>query len=125
VTAGSSIHRCKAPPLILRAIPKPVRIAQIITRLGLGGAERHVCSLTANLNREKFESWLIAGRSEKSEREWVEFAAEAAVEPVFINQLRRKLKVRAVLFGSISPSCVIRRTTAAGYVRAWRCPTRP
>lgn len=80
-----------AAPLILRAIPKPVRIARIITRLGIGGVERHVCSLTANLNREKFQSWLIAGRPEKSEREWVEFAAEAGVEPVFINQLRRKL----------------------------------
>lgn len=80
-----------AAPLILRGIPKPVRIARIITRLGVGGVERHVCSLTANLNREKFESWLISGRPEKSEREWVEFAAEAGVEPVFINQLRRKL----------------------------------
>lgn len=80
-----------AAPLILRAISKPVRIARIITRLGVGGVERHVCSLTANLNREKFETWLIAGRPEKSEREWVEFSAEAGVEPVFINQLRRKL----------------------------------
>jgi hypothetical protein len=78
-----------AAPLILRAIPKPIRIARIITRLGVGGVERHVCSVTANLNREKFESWLIAGRPEKSERGWVEFAAEAGVEPVFINQLRR------------------------------------
>lgn len=53
--------------------------------------ERHICSLTANLSREKFESWLIAGRPEKSEREWVEFAAEAGIEPVIINELRRKL----------------------------------
>jgi glycosyltransferase involved in cell wall biosynthesis len=80
-----------AAPLILQAIPKPVRIARIITRLGIGGVERHICSLTANLNREKFGSWVIAGRPEKSEREWVEFAAEAGVEPVFIDLLRRKL----------------------------------
>src|SRR5882762_2439753 len=80
-----------AAPLILRAIPKPVRIARVITRLGVGGVERYVCSLSANLNREKFESWLISGRPEKSERAWVEFAAEAGVEPVFIDQLRRKL----------------------------------
>jgi glycosyltransferase involved in cell wall biosynthesis len=80
-----------AAPLILRALPKPVRIARVLTRLGIGGVEQHVCSLTANLNREKFESWVIAGRTEKSEREWVEFADEAGVEPVFINQLRRKL----------------------------------
>jgi len=44
--------------------------------LGVGGVERHVCSLSANLNHEEFESWLIAGRLEKSEREGVQFAAE-------------------------------------------------
>jgi glycosyltransferase involved in cell wall biosynthesis len=93
-----------AAPLILRAIPKPIRIARIITRLGVGGVERHVCSVTANLNREKFESWLIAGRPEKSERGWVEFAAEASVEPVFINQLRRKLG-----FWDLSASCKLSR----------------
>src|SRR5947208_387546 len=93
-----------AAPLILRATAKPVRIARIVTRLGVGGVERHVCALTANLNREKFKSWLIAGRSEKSEREWVEFAAEAGVEPVFINQLRRKLG-----FWDLGSSCKLNR----------------
>src|SRR5216683_2222933 len=73
------------------AIIKPIRIARIITRLGVGGVERHVCSLTANLDSERFRSWLICGRAEKSERECVEFAAEAGVEPIFIDQMRRNL----------------------------------
>jgi glycosyltransferase involved in cell wall biosynthesis len=72
-------------------MPKPVRIARLVTRLGVGGVERHVCSLTANLNHEKFHSWLICGRAEKTERECLEFAAEAGVQPIFIERMRRNL----------------------------------
>jgi glycosyltransferase involved in cell wall biosynthesis len=72
---------------------KPVRIARIVTRLGVGGVERHVCSLTANLDPAKFQSWLICGRPEKNDRECLEFARDAGVEPVFIESLRRKLGI--------------------------------
>jgi glycosyltransferase involved in cell wall biosynthesis len=73
------------------AQPERVRIARLVTRLGVGGVERHVCSLTANLDHEKFRSWLICGRAEKTERECLEFAAEAGVQPIFIERLRRNL----------------------------------
>lgn len=73
---------------------KPVRIARIVTRLGVGGVERHVCSLTANLDRERFQSWLICGRAEKNERECLEFAAETGVEPIFIERMGRNLGLR-------------------------------
>src|SRR5712691_4127593 len=74
----------------MSASREPIRIARIVTRLGVGGVERHVCSLTANLDHDKFQSWLICGRAEKAERECLEFAAEAGVKPIFVNQLRRK-----------------------------------
>ena len=55
--------------LSVAAIAKPIRIARIITRFGVGGVERHVSTLTANLDREKFQSWVICGRAGKNERE--------------------------------------------------------
>jgi len=73
------------------AIQTPIRIARIVTRFGVGGVERHVSTLTANLNREKFRTWVICGRAEKDERECPEFARDAGVEPVFIESLRRNL----------------------------------
>jgi glycosyltransferase involved in cell wall biosynthesis len=69
----------------------PIRIARIVTRLGVGGVERHVSSLTANLDQDKYRSWLICGRAEKHERECLEFATEAGIEPVIVNHLRRQL----------------------------------
>ena len=77
----------------MAAIPTPIRIARVVTRFGVGGVERHVSALTANLNHEKFRSWLICGRAEKNERECPEFARDAGVEPVFIESLRRNLGI--------------------------------
>ena len=77
----------------MAALPTPIRIARIVTRFGVGGVERHVSTLTANLNHEKFRSWLICGRAEKNERECPEFARDAGVEPVFIESLRRSLGI--------------------------------
>jgi glycosyltransferase involved in cell wall biosynthesis len=75
----------------MAALPTPIRIARIVTRFGMGGVERHVSTLTANLNHEKFRSWLICGRAEKNERECLEFARDAGVKPIFIDQMRRNL----------------------------------
>lgn len=67
----------------------PIRVARIITRLDLSGPARHVCSLTADLNRRKFQSWLICGRARQNERHASEMAAESGIEPIYIDQLRR------------------------------------
>ena len=79
--------------LSVAAIPKPIRIARIITRFGVGGVERHVSTLTANLDREKFQSWVICGRAGKNERECLDFATNSGVEPVLIGSLRRGLGI--------------------------------
>lgn len=76
------------------ALPLPsqqeqIRIARIITRLGVGGVERHVCTVSAHLDAEKFRSWLICGRAEAGERECSEFATELGLSPIVIRQLRR------------------------------------
>jgi glycosyltransferase involved in cell wall biosynthesis len=69
----------------------PIRIARIITRLGVGGAERQVATLTANLDQLKYQSWLICGRTEKYERECLEVATELGITPVVLSRLRREL----------------------------------
>ena len=79
--------------LSVAAIAKPIRIARIITRFGVGGVERHVSTLTANLDREKFQSWVICGRAGKNERECLDFATDSGVEPVLIGSLRRGLGI--------------------------------
>jgi glycosyltransferase involved in cell wall biosynthesis len=107
---------------VMSACPSPIRVARIITRLGVGGVERHVCALAANLDREKFRSWLICGRAEKAERETSEFAREAGVQPIFIDNMRRSLgywdvdaslKLRRVL-ANIRPQIVETHQTKAG-----------
>src|SRR5882757_5015267 len=89
----SNSPACEFTELSVAAIPTPIRIARIVTRFGVGGVERHVSALTANLNHEKFRSWLICGRAEKNERECLEFARDAGVAPVFIESLRRNLGI--------------------------------
>jgi glycosyltransferase involved in cell wall biosynthesis len=74
-------------------IHKPIRIARVITRFGVGGVERHVSTLTANLDREKFQSWIICGRAGKNERECLDFATASGIEPVLIDNLRRDLGI--------------------------------
>src|SRR5260370_35686870 len=67
------------------------RIVRIITRLGVGGAERYVCSLIAHVNREKFASTLICGRPGSNERQWSELAAAPRIEPIYLKEMQRGL----------------------------------
>ena len=81
-------------------------------------------SLTANLDREKFNSWLICGRAEKTERECLEFAAEAGVKPIFVERMRRNLGPWDVLASfelgrileSIKPQIVETHQSKAGAI---------
>ena len=102
--------------------PTPVRIARIISRLGVGGSERYVCALTAHLNPRKYKSWLICGQVEPTERQCFEFASEAGIKPIYIDQLRRGLGWRDLnaiarlnrILGSIKPQIVETHTAKAG-----------
>lgn len=100
----------------------PIRIARIVTRLDVSGPARHVCSLTTQLDPRKFQSWLICGRAEKTEREGFEIASEAEVSPIYVNQLRRGLGLRDLgaslqinrLLKTIKPQLVATHTAKAG-----------
>ena len=115
----------------MAAIPKPIRIARIITRFGVGGVERHVSTLTANLDREKFQSWVICGRAGKNERECLDFATSSGVEPVLIDNLRRNLGIWDIpasltlhrVLARIRPQIVETHQSKAGALG--RCMARP
>ena len=102
--------------------PAPIRIARMVSRLAIGGPARHVCSLTAQMDPRRFQTWLICGRAEKTEREAFEIATEAGVSPIYVNQLRRGLGFRDIgaslqinrLLMTIKPQIVATHTAKAG-----------
>ena len=97
-------------------------IVRIITRLGVGGAERYVCSLSAHVNKEKFAGTLICGRPGSNEREWSELAQTSGVLPVYLEQMRRGLGVHdanatfklARLLRELRPAIIETHTAKAG-----------
>jgi glycosyltransferase involved in cell wall biosynthesis len=114
----------------------PTRIARIITRLDLSGPARHVCSLTADLDRTKFASWLICGHAAENEHDGSAIAAEAGITPTYVDGLRRELGWQDLrtcaninrLLARIDPAIVATHTAKAGALgRAaglWRCLAR-
>jgi len=111
----------------------PTRVARIITRLDVSGPARHVCSLTADLDRGKYASWLICGRAAQNEHDGAAIAAEAGIRPIYIGDLRRQLGCFDFnasvainrLLANIDPAIVATHTAKAGAlgraVGLWRC----
>lgn len=114
----------------------PTKVARIITRLDLSGPARHVCSLTADLDRSKFASWLICGRAAENEHDGSAIAAEAGIWPIYVDDLRRGLGWHDLnacatinrLLARIDPAIVATHTAKAGAlgraVGLWRCLAR-
>lgn len=70
---------------------KRVKILRIIARLNIGGPAIHAILLTANLDKERFESILIAGNISAYEGDMSYLARNKGVNPVFINELGREI----------------------------------
>src|SRR6478735_2639716 len=74
-----------------------MKILRIIARLNVGGPARHVVWLTERLQRDGFESRLIAGTVPPGEEDMGYFAAEHRVEPVYVAELSRELSLKDVV----------------------------
>jgi glycosyltransferase involved in cell wall biosynthesis len=72
----------------------PFRVARVITRLNVGGPAQHVIALTARLPRDRFESALLSGMEAPSEGSMRSLAAQAAVRPITVPGLVRRMSPR-------------------------------
>lgn len=76
---------------------EPVRIVRIIDRLNVGGPAKHVTWLTAGLDRQRYETTLVAGTVPAGEDEMTEFIAANGVQPIRIAEMSRALSPRDLL----------------------------
>ncbi len=74
-----------------------IRVIRIIDRLNVGGPAKHVVWLSAGLNRERFETTLIAGVVPQGEGDMSYFACESGVDPLIIKEMSRELSPRDVI----------------------------
>lgn len=70
---------------------KKIKILRIIARLNVGGPAIHTIILTSCLDKEKFQSLLLAGRVSSGEADMSYFAKEKNVMPVIIPQLSKEI----------------------------------
>lgn len=74
-----------------------MKIVRIIARLNVGGPARHVVWLTTALQTSEYQTALLAGRVPEGEEDMSYFAAENAVEPVFIEEMSRELSPKDII----------------------------
>ena len=67
----------------------PIRIARVVTRMGVGGAALHVALLTKHLDASEFETRLFAGKTTKNEGNMLELRGETAIHPHLLPHLKR------------------------------------
>ncbi len=70
---------------------KKIKILRIIARLNIGGPAIHTILLTEGLDKSRFESLLVCGRTAKDEGDMTYYILEKNVMPIFIPELKRKL----------------------------------
>ncbi|PQV63386.1 Glycosyltransferase involved in cell wall bisynthesis [Abditibacterium utsteinense] len=68
---------------------EPIRIARVITRLGVGGAALHVALLTKHLDSREFETRLFAGKTNKVEGNMLALRGETTIHPQILPHLGR------------------------------------
>ncbi len=95
--SGDDFGRSGLEKTAISAAKKPVKIVRIIARLNVGGPARHVVWLTKALQTSEYQTALLAGRVPEGEEDMSYFAAENAVNPVFIEEMSRELSPKDVI----------------------------
>lgn len=70
---------------------KRIKILRIIARLNIGGPAIHTILLTQGLDRAKFDTVFICGKTDEQEGDMFYYCHEKNIEPIFIPELRREL----------------------------------
>lgn len=109
------------------------RILRIITRLNVGGPTIHTVLLNALLDKDNFESILVAGSIDDNEKDMSYFAGKYSVQPVYLKSMSRELNpisdLKSIIelikiIRSFKPDIVHTHTAKAGTVgriAAWLC----
>lgn len=70
---------------------KKLKILRIVARLNVGGPAVHTILLTEALNNDRFESILVAGQVEKTEKDMIYLARQKGINPIIIPELGRRI----------------------------------
>ncbi len=108
--------------------PRPIKVANVIARLNIGGPAIYVSLVTQRLNPpfdSAYESVLIAGKVGADEGDMSDYARERGVDPVILPALGRELHplrdLKTIwslyrLFRQLKPDVVSTHTAKAGFV---------
>ncbi|MBN3038405.1 MAG: glycosyltransferase family 4 protein [Candidatus Omnitrophica bacterium] len=72
---------------------KKIKVLRIIARLNIGGPAIHTILLLEGLDKAKFESVLVTGKTGRAEGDMLYLAQEKGVQPVIIPELGRDLNI--------------------------------
>ncbi len=107
------------------SLQPPLRIARIVTRLGVGGAALHVALLTKHLDPNEFQTRLFAGKTNAIEGDMLELHRELDLRPQILPHLRRDAAMSRDLralrdlvraFRSFRPDLVDTHLSKAGFL---------
>lgn len=76
---------------------KKIKILRIIARLNIGGPARHAILLSEGLDKNNFETIMLAGMPQDDEGDMLYLAKEKGVCPIIIPELGRRLNLRSDL----------------------------
>jgi glycosyltransferase involved in cell wall biosynthesis len=88
---------------------KKIKVLRIISRLNIGGPAINTILLTAGLDKDKFNTLLIYGRSGIEEGDMLYYAKENNIEPIFIPELKRELSFLQDLITFIKIFRIVKR----------------
>jgi glycosyltransferase involved in cell wall biosynthesis len=85
------------------------KVLRIIARLNIGGPAINAILLSAGLDKEKFETILVIGRSSPGEGEMSGLLAEKKVNPMMIKELGRDIRPWKDLVAFLRLLCLIKK----------------
>jgi len=88
---------------------KKIKVLRIIARLNVGGPAIHTILLTQALNNERFESLLVTGQVDNTEKDMIYLAREKKVSPLVIPELGRQISLLKDLIAFWKVYRIIRR----------------
>jgi glycosyltransferase involved in cell wall biosynthesis len=88
---------------------KRTKVLRIIARLNIGGPAMHTIFLTEGIDKNRFQTLLVAGMVEKAEGDMSYLVEEKGIRPVIIPELGRTLNMRNDVIAFWKLFCLIKK----------------